>query len=155
MIVNPYILKLVQYSFILLWGSAAVLKLWDRELTKREMEMQVFPLWMSDILWWLLPSVQFLLIIVLLYKPTVNIGIKLSTLLISLFTIYLFLGVTKFFGETPCACGGIWPSNNHWIHIGLNSIFMIIGITYWVLAHKSHPKGDVLSEVGRKEGAIY
>lgn len=42
MIVNPYILKLVQYSFILLWGSAAVLKLWDRELTKREMEMQVF-----------------------------------------------------------------------------------------------------------------
>jgi len=155
MIINPYISKLVQNSFILLWGSTVVLKLWDREQTKREMEMQVFPLWMSDILWWLLPSVELLLILVLLYKPTVHIGIKLSTLLISLFTIYLFLGITKFFGETPCACGGIWPSNDHWIHIGLNSIFIILGIIYWVLANKSHQKGDVPSTAGRKEGARY
>lgn len=155
MIINPYISKLAQYSFILLWGSAVSLALFDWEQAKRKMELQIFPLWISDILWWVLPLLQLLLIMVLLYKPTINIGVKLSTLLIFSFTLYLFLGITNFFGETPCACGGIWPSNSHWVHIGLNSIFIGLGITYWVLAHKSRPKGDVLSEAGGKEDAIY
>lgn len=151
---GKYITPITQYSFLLLWGAGAFLKLQDVPKWQHELKKQIFPLWTVDILWWLLPAVQILLILLLLYRPMLRIGLKLSTIVISLFTIYLLAGVTKVFGRIPCACGGIWPSNEHWLHIALNTIFIIIGILYWVLAHKSRPAGDVLPDVRGKEDTV-
>lgn len=150
-----YISTLAQYGFILLWGCALAFKLRDIAQWQRELRMQLFPLWIADILWWVLPAVQVVLVLLLLYKPTVQTGIKLSTVLITAFNLYLLLGVTKVFGATPCACGGIWSGNDHWLHIKINSIFIALGIIYWVSARRSRPVGDVLSDVRRKEGTDF
>ncbi|AIM39243.1 hypothetical protein KO02_23055 [Sphingobacterium sp. ML3W] len=151
---NSYIFIVVQYSFILLWGSSATLKLLNISETKQELLLQPFPIWMCDILWWLLPVLHIALVLVLLYRPAVSLGIKLSTMLITMYTLYLLIGVTKLMGSTPCTCAGLWPTNNHWLHIILNSIFIILGILYWILAHKSHNGKDVNFELGRREDVI-
>ncbi|OFV10591.1 MULTISPECIES: MauE/DoxX family redox-associated membrane protein [Sphingobacterium] len=152
--IKLYINYTAHYGFTLLWGSTLVLKLWNLEITKSEIAMQGLPLWMSDMLLLTLPLVNIVLICMLLYKPTVSLGIRLSTLTIAGFTLYLIIGITGVMGHTPCACAGIWPTNNHWLHIALNSIFIAIGISYWVLAHKSHTERDVNPDLGRKEGTI-
>ena len=146
---------IVQYAFLLLWGYALALKLSNIEQTKNEMAMQLFPAWVADILWWLIPAIQVVLVLLLLFRPTIDRGVQASTLLITAINIYLLLGVTKVFGSTPCACGGIWPGNNHWEHIAWNSIFMTLGILYGVLAHRSRPVRDVSADVDRKEGAVF
>ena len=143
---------LVQYAFLLLWVYAIQLKLSDVEQTKTEMAMQLFPTWMADILWWLIPTIQIVLVLMLLYRPTVDRGIQASTALITAINLYMLLGVTKVFGRTPCACGGIWAGNNHWEHIAWNSIFMALGLLYGMLAHRSRPVYKVSTDIDRKEG---
>ncbi len=145
---------ITQYSFVLLWGITAALKLSGWDTTKSEMALQSLPFWMERLLLWGLPVVYIVLTILLLYKPTVQLGVKLSTIVITIFTLYLLVGVTKLLGYTPCACAGIWPTNNHWLHIALNSIFILLGLIYWVLAHRSHTGKDVIPEFGRKEDTV-
>ncbi|QIH31490.1 MULTISPECIES: MauE/DoxX family redox-associated membrane protein [Sphingobacterium] len=145
---------ITQYSFLMLWGITATVKLISWDTTKSEIALQSFPHWMERLILWGLPAVYIGLTLLLLYKPTVKLGIRLSTVVIALFTIYLLVGVTKILGHTPCACAGIWPTNNHWLHIALNSIFITLGIIYWVSAHKSHTEKDVISDLGRKEDTI-
>ncbi len=111
--IKLYINYTAHYGFTLLWGSTLVLKLWNLEITKSEIAMQGLPLWMSDMLLLTLPLVNIVLICMLLYKPTVSLGIRLSTLTIAGFTLYLIIGITGVMGHTPCACAGIWPTNNH------------------------------------------
>lgn len=143
-----------QYSFILLWGITAALKLRSWEMTKSEMGLQSFPLWLERSLLWGLPVLYIVLTILLLYKPTVQLGVRLSTIVIAIFTLYLLIGVSGILGYIPCACAGIWPTNNHWLHIAFNSLFIILGLIYWILAHRSHAEKDVICEFGRKEGKI-
>lgn len=151
---KKYISYVAQYTFILLWGGTIALKLRSWQETTSEIQMQGFSLWLTETVLWGLPLVFVLLIGLLIYRPNVNLGIRLSTALITVFTLYLVAGITKVFGYTPCACAGLWPTNNHWLHIALNSIFIIIGIIYLILAHKSHPGGDVDLDHGRKEGIV-
>lgn len=145
---------IAQYGFLLLWGVTAAVKLSSWDMTKSEMALQSFPYWMERLLLWGLPALYISLALLLLYKPTAQLGIRLSTVVISIFTVYLLVGVTKILGHTPCACVGIWPTNNHWLHIALNSIFIILGIIYWILAHRSHTGKDVVPDLGRKEDTV-
>jgi len=151
---TKYITTIAQYAFLLLWGGTIALKLWGWQETVSQIQMQNFPDWLSKAVLWVLPPFYILLIYLLIYKPTVNIGIKLSTVLVSIFTLYLLAGVTKVFGYTPCACAGIWPTNDHWLHIALNSIFILTGIIYWILTHRSQAGRDVKPDLGREEGIV-
>ncbi|MGJ1413866.1 MauE/DoxX family redox-associated membrane protein [Sphingobacterium multivorum] len=143
-----------QYSFILLWGITAALKLSGWEQTKSEMALQSFPQWLEHSLLWGLPALYIVLTVLLLYKSTVQLGVRLSTIVMTIFTLYLLFGVSGVLGYTPCACAGIWPTNNHWLHIVLNSLFIILGLIYWILAHRSHLGKDVISGFGRKEDTV-
>jgi hypothetical protein len=145
---------ITQYSFLLLWGMTAAVKLSGWESTKSEMALQSFPHWMERLLLWGLPVMYIGLTLLLLYKPTAKLGARLSTVVLVIFTIYLLIGITKVLGYTPCACAGIWPTNNHWLHIALNSLFILLGLAYWILAHRSHTGKDVIPEFGRKEDTI-
>lgn len=133
---KKYIYTFTSYSFIGLWTVAAVSKLSNIATSKLAMQQQVFPVWMADILWWGIPLIQILLVLLLLYRPAQRWAIMLSTVLIASFSLYLVLGVTGVFGQVPCSCAGILASNNHWIHVAFNSPFLIIGIISWVLPNR-------------------
>ncbi|ULT23558.1 hypothetical protein KUH03_30965 [Sphingobacterium sp. E70] len=93
---RKYITTVAQYAFILLWGGTISLKVWSWQETKGEIQMQQFPSWLTELVIWTLPLAYVLLIGLLIYKPTVKIGIKLSTLLISVFTLYLLAELPKY-----------------------------------------------------------
>ena len=142
------------YGFLLLWGFTAAVKLSSWDTTKSEMALQSFPHWMEQMLLWGLPALYISLVLLLLYRPTARLGISLSTVVLSVFTAYLLVGVSGVLGYTPCACAGIWPTNNHWLHIALNSLFILLGLIYWIMAHRSHTGKDVVPEFGRKGDTI-
>lgn len=149
--ISTFIKDTLRYAFIVLWGYAATSKLLHWEQSRQAMLLQPLPEWLTQILFWLLPLVQLLLAGLLLHKRTVRYGLRYSTLLLATFTLYLLLAVSRFFGSVPCACAGIWPGNSYWLHIALNSIFIIPGTLYWVLAPKRPPAEDVAADAGRKE----
>lgn len=147
------ILTYSPYAFILLWGYAASIKLWNWQTSRREMHMQPFPDWVGDILFWLVPLIELSLVALLFYPATMLRGIQASVVLLSIFTIYLALGIGRAFGKVPCACGGILSGMGHVEHIIFNLLFIILGIYTWVLALKSLPHSDVGVDGARREGS--
>ncbi|WP_169305722.1 MauE/DoxX family redox-associated membrane protein [Sphingobacterium alkalisoli] len=145
------ILTLAQYSFILLWGYAATIKLWNWDQSQREMHLQPFPGWMADILFALIPLLELGIVYLLINRKTVERGIQLSVLLLSAFTLYLVLAVGSAFGKIPCACGGILSNMGHLEHIAFNLLFIAVGIITLVLAHSSRLRDDVSRRTRRKE----
>ena len=150
---QTYIFTIAQYAFILLWGYAASIKLWNWEQSRREMHLQPFPDWMGDILFWLIPLIELVLVYILIHQNTAKRGIQLSILTLGAFTVYLVLAVGKAFGKIPCACGGILSNMAHGQHIAFNLLFIAVGIFSLVLAPYGRP-GDVLHSARRKEGKI-
>ncbi|MCT1523665.1 MauE/DoxX family redox-associated membrane protein [Sphingobacterium hotanense] len=149
---NNNIIIIAQYSFIVLWGYAAITKLYNWKLSRAEMHMQIFPSWVGDILFWLIPLAELFLIYLLLDRDKKPIGLKLSTILMGLFTLYLLIGVTGLLGE-PCVCAGILKDKSAVFHIIFNMIFIILGVTALVLAYKGRIEKEVIFGYGRKEGS--
>lgn len=151
--VKKRILKYGPYIFILLWGYAATVKLWNWENSRREMYLQPFPDWIGDILFWLIPLIELAIVGLLLYQATILRGIQATIVLLSIFTIYFIFGIGRVFGKIPCACGGILIGMGHKEHIFFNLLFITLGIYTWVLARKSLPHSDVSVDGARGEGS--
>lgn len=74
---------------------------------------------------WILPFFEILIGIFLMIRSTQRLGIYLSFITLSLFTIYLLL-VINFAKHVPCSCGGI-ISGFSWVqHIFFNLFFIIL-----------------------------
>lgn len=147
-------IRLITYAFIALWGYAGSVKLINWSTSRAEMHKQPFPEWMGDILFWLIPLVE-LCIVVLLLSPYLRIwGLRASLALISVFTIYLSLVLTRAFGSIPCACGGILSGMGHQAHLIFNSLFVILGCIAMVLAHDSRHGDFANPDARRKEVSV-
>lgn len=106
---------------------ASVVKLRYYQETVREMRNQVFPIVVADTLSWFIPLVEIGIVGCLLYEPSRRIGLWLSLVLLSLFSIYIPLTATKIFGRTPCSCAGIlWQNSTYWHQFGFNLLFIIM-----------------------------
>ncbi len=149
---NRNIIDFVRYAFILLWGYASITKLYNWKLSRTEMHMQIFPAWIGDILFWLIPLSELILILLLMNRAKTVTGIMLSTILIGLFTVYLLIGLTGIMGE-PCICAGILKGKSATIHIIFNMVFVIFGIIALVLAPKGQNGKYITFGSGRKEGS--
>ncbi len=150
--INRKIINIVRYAFILMWGYASVTKLYNWKLSRTEMHMQIFPTWIGDILFWLIPLSELFLILLLMDKNRKLMGLKFSTILIGMFTLYLLIGVTGIMGE-PCICAGILKGKSEFLHIIFNMVFMTFGIIALVLAGKGLSGNEVIFGCGRKEGS--
>ncbi|WP_376885572.1 MauE/DoxX family redox-associated membrane protein [Belliella marina] len=106
----------------------AVSKLYDWEGTRRSLYNQVFPIWSADILLYALPIVELLIAALLLINSTVRLGLKLSIILMTLFTGYIALIIAGVFDRVPCSCGGVVSSLSWWEHLVFNIVLMGIGV---------------------------
>lgn len=106
---------------------AAVSKLSDYKSAHEAMRNQIFTNIVADILTWLIPTIELLLTVLLIYKPTRRFGIRLSIYLLTTFTIYILVVMTKAFGRIPCSCGGIISQLGYKWHILFNLFFLIAG----------------------------
>ncbi len=147
-------IRVISYSFVALWGYAALVKLSDPGRTHTEMMKQVFPHWMGEALVWLLPAAELFLVGLLLNPPTRSKGLFASFGLITLFSGYLALMVLNVFERRPCVCGGILSSMGPEAHLVFNLCFVALAVIAMVLTHKSRHRKGALPEAGRKEDAV-
>lgn len=143
--------QMITYAFIMLWAYAGSVKLINWSTSRREMHMQPFPEWLADILFWLIPVGE-LGIVAFLLIPQLRIwGLRASLALISLFTFYLILVLSRAFGSIPCACGGVLSGMGHTAHLIFNSFFVILGCVAMVLARRSRHGDNANPAARRKE----
>ncbi|MFD2287911.1 hypothetical protein GJU39_06410 [Pedobacter petrophilus] len=124
-----YASQVISGAFILLWTYTAGSKLANFGAYTMEMHRQVFSAEISVVLMYILPIVELLAVILLLFPKTNKIGLILSLLLISTFTGYVLLIIIGYFPNVPCSCGGVIRALGWKGHLLFNLVFLMLAIS--------------------------
>ncbi|RYF12424.1 MAG: hypothetical protein EOO42_20135, partial [Flavobacteriales bacterium] len=112
-----FIIQISTAALATLFCYAALSKLFSYEQSKTEMLHQVFPVAWALVLSWLIPTVELMVVLLLLFKATQTLGLWASALLLFLFSIYIAVVMTSIFGRVPCSCGGILKNMSYGTHL--------------------------------------
>jgi len=125
------IVVIVITTFIaVLFFYAATSKLMDYEKSKWQMHNQVFPENVADIMTWLIPVIELILMLALLFPFTRVKALWASLFLLFSFSLYIFLGMNNVFSRKPCGCGGILGENTSYLtHLIFNLCFVVAALT--------------------------
>ena len=77
-----------------------------------------------DFLSYLVPVSEISIAILLLIKKTRFLGLLLSSIILILFTIYLYI-LNDYSVYDGCSCGGIFETISYKLHFALNIVFII------------------------------
>jgi len=123
------------FVLIILWVYAAASKLIGFDDFENQMKQQPMPQFLQVLLIYTLPPSELLVAALLVIHSTVRTGAYLSTVLLSTFTIYIALGLLKFYKYVPCACGGILRGMGWGAHLVLNIVFL--GLTILIIQDRN------------------
>lgn len=123
----PFII-IISILLIIMWAYAAISKLVEFKAFKQALATQVFPVWIGEILVWVLPIAELAIVALLLFQKTQILGMYASFILMLLFTLYVGGAVYNIYERTPCACGGLFKRLGWGKHFRVNIFFTIISI---------------------------
>ena len=133
--------KIFNTILILLWTYTGLDKLIRWEASRKAFLNQPMPNELEEVLAFVLPGIELLLALLLLFSVTRWWGYLGSILLLSVFTTYVGLIWVGAFPRVPCNCAGILESLGWAEHFVLNMI--CIGIAVWGIRRET--------EDGRRE----
>ncbi len=84
---------------------------------------------------WMIPVVEIIVAGLLFFPATNSTGLRLSLVLLILFTGYIAY-MMLFFPRLPCSCGGIIQSLSWGQHLGLNIFLVFLILTHHCLPAK-------------------
>lgn len=118
--------EIVVVLLVILFLYTAVSKFVDFKGFTYDLNNQPFPNSLTPLLRWLIPITEISIVLALLFEKTRLIGLYVSLVLMSLFTIYTALVLFHVFEYVPCSCGGViknltWPQ-----HLIFNLFFVVI-----------------------------
>lgn len=129
------IVTIIALLYILLFVYAAVSKLLDFENFRIQLGqsplLTAFASWVS----WLTPMVELLIAVLLIFKKSRLMGLFSSTVLMSMFTVYIFL-ILNYSDYVPCSCGGVLEKLGWTEHLIFNIVFTILGLLGVLLIDK-------------------
>lgn len=130
------IVEIIVALLILMFLYAAISKLLEYNKFVFDMGNQPFPNWTTPFLVWGVPISEFLIVALLPFERTRKIGLWASTILMSIFTLYIVLILLKVFPYTPCSCGDVIDKLSWTQHLYFNLFFLSISITGLLLTKK-------------------
>ncbi len=128
---------------LLMWVYTVLSKLLNPTETKAQMTNQLFPLWMANSLFYIIPILEGSIILLLLFKSTRIAGYWGSALLLLVFTAYISLVKLSYFGRIPCSCGGIISGLSWTQHLLFNILFLtlsLLGLSFTIKERRINGK---------------
>ena len=137
------IIELISSLLILLFLYASVSKWLAFKSFVGDMNNQPFPNWMTPYLVWSIPTIEVLIVLLLIFDRTRLPGLYASLVLMSAFTIYTVTVLLHAFKYVPCSCGGVirkltWPQ-----HLVFNLFFVGISVAGIILLKRIQSKNAV------------
>ncbi|MDB5114932.1 MAG: hypothetical protein JWQ79_424 [Mucilaginibacter sp.] len=123
------LLQFILFLLILLWIYTASSKLLNFAHFKLQMRIQILPHWLSRPLVYVLPPSEIIAGLLLLFSRTRLAGLYLSFFLMCLFTGYVGMVISNYFGRTPCSCGGVLQFLGWRLHFAFNLLYLLFTAT--------------------------
>lgn len=126
---NTCIIHLTQeiagYLLVFLFTYTGVSKLMDRSSFEAVLLQSPLVMNYAIIISWLLPVVEIVIAILLLWKKYRITGLVLSLIVLVIFTIYIGYMIL-YIPSLPCSCGGVLKELSWRSHILFNLFFIIL-----------------------------
>jgi len=123
------LLLFIAVLLVLLFSYTAISKLIDMSGNLYAMHNQPFPRVLGTLLAWVLPFTEIITALLLVVNKTRLLGLLISACLMFVFTIYVLLILSGFFGHIPCSCGGVISLLGWKEHLWLNLFFLLLAVT--------------------------
>jgi hypothetical protein len=134
------VIEIISSLLILLFVYAALSKLFDYKTFLFQLRRSPYIKNMAEIVVWLLPLGELIIVLTLAIKRTRTVGLYLSFFLMLLFTGYIYL-IQHFSYYVPCSCGGVL-SNMSWNqHLIFNLGFVFLSLTGILLSSSNQRNG--------------
>jgi len=136
--INTAIYKVLRAVMILFWVYVGIEKLWQLSAFQIALQQQPIISILAPILFWLLPILE-ISIGALLGFPSRRLqhwGWKVSTIMITLFSIYIALGVLDVYDKKPCMCTSFLSNISWTTHLIFNLVILGLSIAGLVLNRK-------------------
>lgn len=135
------VIEVICGLLIILFLYASITKLLNPVALRHDMLNQPFPKWFSRQLIWTIPSLEIMLVVLLIFEATRKWGLWGTFGLMLLFTVYAGAILLHLFPYVPCGCGGVirfltWPQ-----HLVFNLFFTGITAVAIVLRKGTHVTG--------------
>ncbi|TDQ10276.1 MauE/DoxX family redox-associated membrane protein [Pedobacter metabolipauper] len=121
------IVSIISSLYILLFLYAATSKLADYQNFKIQIAKTPIISDFSMVLPWLVPTVEIIISILLIFSRTVLVGLYASLALMTTFTVYIY-SILHFSDVIPCSCGGVLQKMNWDQHLVFNIFFILLTI---------------------------
>jgi hypothetical protein len=131
---------IIYLLLVMLWVYAAVSKLADYGLFIKQLDRQPLPDWSASILSWLLPTAELVTALLLSFERTRNYGLATSCVMLTSFTIYTGLALSRAYGSIPCSYGGIFSFMQWKGHLIFNAAATTAAFSGWKMSRKEMPK---------------
>jgi len=139
-------IQLISILLIALWVYTAASKLMEVELFRFQLTQQpIFKSWIP-VLVRALPIIELITAGLLMFAKTRPAGMRLTFLLIAVFTGYVALAVVGFWENIPCSCGGVLNQLGWRDHLWFNLFFTALAAAGVYLSRSIHRK-DGLKQV--------
>lgn len=122
------IVELLSTLIMIMFFYAAFSKYFDWGAFRRSMYNQPFIKPVAIALMIVIPPVEIIAAIMLLFPKTRSKGLWASIILMGIFTIYIATILLHFFPNVPCSCGGIIKALGWKQHLLFNIFFLSISI---------------------------
>lgn len=153
---SQYILSFLTLLLLLLWIPVTIDKFWDLHSFRQTLLRQPFPNAWAEVLYWILPTVEGLCVLLLVLGSIDNLrinklqlskwGFFLSSLLMLGFTLFILFGVLGWYEKRPCGCGSVIKSLTWEEHLIFNLFFLGISVYGWNLLVIHTPHSDSLGQ---------
>lgn len=137
--------KIIGMLFIILFVYAATSKLLAFEAFKIQLEKSPFISMYASWMVWIIPLIEFLIVVLFLFKKYLLAAFYSSFSLMTLFTIYIFL-VLNFSDSLPCSCGGVLQTLSWREHLVFNIIFVALAILGIKLSIRKKRHKDITAQ---------
>lgn len=135
------VIEIITSLLIILFVYAALTKLFDYYNFKTQLGKSPFLTFMSGFAAWSIPASELIVVGLLSFKRTRELGLYASLFLMTLFTAYIY-AMLNFSYYVPCSCGGILSEMEWSQHFIFNIFFVVISITGIVLQSKESLVGS-------------
>lgn len=131
------IIETISLLFVVLFIYAATSKLWDFGQFKVQLGQSPILTAYVDGVAWLVPGVEYLLALLLLFNGSRLAAFYGSFALMVMFTTYIII-ILNFSDYVPCSCGGVLEDLGWTEHIVFNLFFVALAIIGIILL-EAHP----------------
>ncbi len=125
--IKGLLIEIICYLHVIMFIYAGVYKLLDYHFFVITLSRSPLIGGMAELIAWLVPLLEIAVAVMLLLKRTRLMGLYLSLVIMSTFTIYIAY-LLFFAPEVPCACGGILEMMGWKAHFIFNSCFVLMAI---------------------------